>query len=95
MGGAADYRVLVNDVAVSTGLNGCIHDLAINSARYDWANHLTSRDVEQCDMPFPIDPCLQWLGKECQNGGTCVQTDTISYVCQCTSGMQYHCQQRH
>lgn len=92
VGGAPDYRMLANDVGVYTGLDGCIHNLAINDAQYDWANHLMSRDVEQCDVLPPVDPCLQQLGMECQNGGTCMQSNmTGSYVCQCTPGNQYQC----
>ena len=94
VGGAPDYRMLANDVAVSTGFNGCIYNLVINSAQYDWANHVTSRDVEQCNVSPPIDPCLEQLGMECQNGGTCVQSSMMSYEvptyeCQCPSGMQH------
>lgn len=92
MGGAPDYRMLANDVGVSTGFNGCIYNLVINGAQYDWANHVTSRDVEQCNVQPPIDPCLEQLGMECQNGGNCVQSSTMSYEvptyeCQCTPGM--------
>ena len=81
--------MLANDVGVFTGFDGCIDDLVINGARYDWANHLMSRDVEQCDMLPAADPCLQQLGMECQNGGRCVQHNATSYVCQCISGIQY------
>ena len=86
VGGAPDYRMLADDVGVSTGFDGCIHNLVINGAQYDWANHLMSRDIEQCNM---FDPCQQQLGVECQNGGTCVQSGMTDYVCQCTPGM--HC----
>ena len=92
MGGAPDYRMLVNDVGVSTGFVGCLHNLAINGALYNWASHLTSHDVEQCNVPPPISPCLEQLGMECQNGGTCVRSSVMrfevpTYECQCTSGM--------
>ena len=94
MGGAPDYRMLVNDVGVSTGLVGCIHNLVINGAPYDWASHLTSRDVEQCIVPPPVGPCLEQLGMECQNGGTCVRSSVMrlevpTYECQCTPGMHH------
>ena len=79
VGGAPDYRMLASDVGVLTGLDGCIHNLEINGQRYDWANHLISRDVEQCDLLPDIDPCLQQLGVECQNGASCVQYNTTNY----------------
>ena len=94
MGGAPDYRMLANDVAVYTGFNGCIYNLVINGVQYDWTNHMTSRDVEQCIVSPPIDPCLEQLGMECQNGGTCVRSSMMNYEvptyeCQCTTGMQH------
>ena len=84
VGGAPDYRMVVDDVGVTTGFDGCIRSVVINGAQYDWGDHLMSRDVEQCDM---INPCQQQLGAGCQNGGNCVQLGMTNYVCQCTPGM--------